>query len=86
MEIRPNAQYKKECISNFVICQWRFGDEANHLLMHNKLPAVRLVGGGEIEQIALATGGRKYLFLQKDINSRTLLHYSVIGKNYDICQ
>ena len=33
-------------------------DEANHLLMHNNLPSVRWVGGAEIEQIALATGGR----------------------------
>ena len=44
--------------ANFVICQWGFDDEANHLLMHNNLPAVRWVGGAEIEQIALATGGR----------------------------
>ena len=48
----------KESGANFVICQWGFDDEANHLLMHNKLPAVRWVGGSEIEQIALATGGR----------------------------
>ena len=48
----------KESGANFVICQWGFDDEANHLLMHNKLPAVRWVGGNEIEQIALATGGR----------------------------
>jgi T-complex protein 1 subunit epsilon len=44
--------------ANFVICQWGFDDEANHLLMQNKLPSVRWVGGTEIEQIALATGGR----------------------------
>ena len=48
----------KESGANFVICQWGFDDEANHLLMHNNLPAVRWVGGAEIEQIALATGGR----------------------------
>ena len=48
----------KESGANFVICQWGFDDEANHLLMHNNLPAVRWVGGSEIEQIALATGGR----------------------------
>lgn len=48
----------KESGANFVICQWGFDDEANHLLMHSNLPSVRWVGGAEIEQIALATGGR----------------------------
>ena len=48
----------KESGANFVICQWGFDDEANHLLMHCNLPSVRWVGGAEIEQIALATGGR----------------------------
>ena len=48
----------KQSGANFVICQWGFDDEANHLLMHNNLPSVRWVGGSEIEQIALATGGR----------------------------
>merc|ERR1711872_1170319 len=44
--------------ANLVICQWGFDDEANHLLLQNKLPAVRWVGGPEIELIAIATGGR----------------------------
>ena len=44
--------------ANLVICQWGFDDEANHLLLTNKLPAVRWVGGPEIELIAIATGGR----------------------------
>merc|ERR1711871_904351 len=35
-----------------------FDDEANHLLLQNKLPAVRWVGGVELELIAIATGGR----------------------------
>ena len=43
---------------NLVICQWGFDDEANHLLLQNKLPAVRWVGGPEIELIAIATDGR----------------------------
>ena len=30
----------------------------NHLLLQNHLPAVRWVGGVEIELIAIATGGR----------------------------
>merc|ERR1711988_1964173 len=48
----------KESGANLAICQWRFDDEANHLLLQNELPAVRWVGGVEIELIAIATGGR----------------------------
>merc|ERR1712126_748907 len=44
--------------ANLVICQWGLDDEANHLLLQNQLPAVRWVGGPEIELIAIATGGR----------------------------
>lgn len=44
--------------ANVVLCQWGFDDEANHLLMQNELPAVRWVGGVEIELLAIATGGR----------------------------
>lgn len=44
--------------ANLVICQWGFDDEANHLLLQNELPAVRWVGGPEIELIAIATNGR----------------------------
>merc|ERR1712025_1482876 len=43
---------------NLVMCQWGFDDEANHLLLQNELPAVRWVGGVEIELLAIATGGR----------------------------
>ena len=42
--------------TTLVICQWGFDDEANHLLMHRNLPAVRWVGGVELELIAIATG------------------------------
>lgn len=41
-----------------VFCQWGFDDEANHQLMHQGLPAVRWVGGVEIELLAMATGAR----------------------------
>ncbi|KAK7879386.1 hypothetical protein WMY93_030722 [Mugilogobius chulae] len=44
--------------ANLAICQWGFDDEANHLLLQTELPAVRWVGGPEIELIAIATGGR----------------------------
>ena len=43
------VQKVKDTGANLVICQWGFDDEANHLLMQNKLPAVRWVGGVEIE-------------------------------------
>jgi len=39
----------KDSGANLVICQWGFDDEANHLLLQNQLPAVRWVGGPEIE-------------------------------------
>lgn len=42
-------QKVKDTGANLVICQWGFDDEANHLLMQNDLPAVRWVGGPEIE-------------------------------------
>ncbi|KAJ3270787.1 T-complex protein 1 subunit epsilon [Terramyces sp. JEL0728] len=48
----------KDSGANLVICQWGFDDEANHLLMQRQLPAVRWVGGPEIELIAIATNGR----------------------------
>mmetsp|Transcript_28021 Transcript_28021/g.43577 ORF Transcript_28021/g.43577 Transcript_28021/m.43577 type:complete len:541 (-) Transcript_28021:368-1990(-) len=48
----------KDSGANLVICQWGFDDEANHLLLQNDLPAIRWVGGIEIEHIAIATGGR----------------------------
>ncbi|SAM06670.1 hypothetical protein [Absidia glauca] len=51
-------QQVKDSGANLVICQWGFDDEANHLLLQNQLPAVRWVGGPEIELIAIATNGR----------------------------
>lgn len=44
--------------ATLAICQWGFDDEANHLLLAEQLPAVRWVGGPEMELIAIATGGR----------------------------
>jgi T-complex protein 1 subunit epsilon len=48
----------KSAGANVVMCQWGFDDEANHLLLANQLPAVRWVGGVEIELLAIATGAR----------------------------
>lgn len=44
--------------ANFVVSQWGFDDEANHLLLQHELPALRWVGGPEIELLAMATHGR----------------------------
>lgn len=52
------VQKVKDSGANCVVCQWGFDDEANHLLLQNNLPAVRWVGGMELELIAIATGGR----------------------------
>ncbi|KAJ1914680.1 T-complex protein 1 subunit epsilon [Mycoemilia scoparia] len=48
----------KESGANIVACQWGFDDEANHLLLQHKLPAIRWVGGPELELMAIATNGR----------------------------
>lgn len=48
----------KDTGANLVLCQWGFDDEANHLLLQNHLPAVRWVGGVELELLAIATNGR----------------------------
>merc|ERR1712062_533739 len=48
----------KDAGATLAICQWGFDDEANHLLLQREIPAVRWVGGPEIELIAIATGGR----------------------------
>jgi len=55
---RDQIKWLKDSGTNLVICQWGFDDEANHLLYQSKLPAVRWVGGVELELIAIATGGR----------------------------
>ncbi|KAK6027826.1 TCP-1/Cpn60 chaperonin family protein [Ostertagia ostertagi] len=48
----------KDSGATLAICQWGFDDEANHLLHHHQLPAVRWVGGPEIELLAIATNAR----------------------------
>eukprot|EP00796_Vickermania_ingenoplastis_P013312 gene13313-9149_t len=55
---RDQVQKVKDSGADLVICQWGFDDEANYLLFRNDLPAVRWVGGVELEMIAIATGGR----------------------------
>uniref|UniRef100_A0A0K0DK22 T-complex protein 1 subunit epsilon n=1 Tax=Angiostrongylus cantonensis TaxID=6313 RepID=A0A0K0DK22_ANGCA len=68
-DFKALRQYEKETFETMIkqvkdsgatlaICQWGFDDEANHLLHHYQLPAVRWVGGPEIELLAIATNGR----------------------------
>lgn len=56
----PFFMSRADCCAGatLIICQWGFDDEANHLLMQQNLPAVRWVGGVEIELLAMATGAR----------------------------
>lgn len=59
----------KKAGADVVICQCGFDDEANHLLLQNDLPAVRWVGGQELEHIAISTNGRivpRFQDLSKD--------------------
>lgn len=58
----------KDTGANLVICQWGFDDEANHLLMQNDLPAVRWVGGPEIEVGSL----RYFKFVSANIHRSSL--------------
>lgn len=68
------------------ICQWGFDDEANHLLLQNELPAVRWVGGPEIE---VRNGSN----LQKTLKSNFLYSFhldypiksSILLANYSVC-
>merc|ERR1712022_32932 len=77
----------KDAGANLVICQWGFDDEANHLLLQNDLPAVRWVGGVEIELIAIATGARivpRFQELTPDkLGSAGLVREESFGTNND---
>eukprot|EP01079_Euglenida_sp_SAG-EU17-18_P007324 gene7324-1308_t len=55
---RKQVKLCKDAGTTLAMCQWGFDDEANHLLKRNNLPAVRWVGGVEIELLAIATGAR----------------------------
>ncbi|CCC67784.1 hypothetical protein NCAS_0A12260 [Naumovozyma castellii] len=57
-KFKEMIKFVKDAGADVVICQWGFDDEANHLLLQNELPAVRWVGGQELEQIAISTNGR----------------------------
>uniref|UniRef100_A0A7E4VH82 T-complex protein 1 subunit epsilon n=1 Tax=Panagrellus redivivus TaxID=6233 RepID=A0A7E4VH82_PANRE len=67
----------KDSGATLAICQWGFDDEANHLLYQHKLPAVRWVGGPEIELIAIATNGR-IVPRFAELNAEKLGHAGVV--------
>jgi len=48
----------KDSGATVVACQWGFDDEANHLLLQQDLPAIRWIGGCELELLAMATNAR----------------------------
>ncbi|KAF3835955.1 hypothetical protein F7725_028513 [Dissostichus mawsoni] len=71
--------------ANLAICQWGFDDEANHLLLQNDLPAIRWVGGPEIEltpeklgtaglvkEISFGTTKDRMLVIQECKNTRAV--------------
>eukprot|EP00760_Papus_ankaliazontas_P032017 PhM_4_TR5580/c0_g1_i1/m.29657/K09497/CCT5; T-complex protein 1 subunit epsilon len=55
---RKQVKLCKDAGATMIICQWGFDDEANYLLYRNDLPAIRWVGGVELELVAIATNGR----------------------------
>lgn len=65
--------------ATLVICQWGFDDEANHLLMNRNLPAVRWVGGVELELIAIATGMPLFVFVGTLCLSIMQFHSNLYG-------
>ncbi|KAF5140074.1 chaperonin-containing t-complex epsilon subunit cct5 [Vairimorpha ceranae] len=50
-------KFLKDAKVDLVMCQWGFDDEANSLLMENNLPAIRWVGGNDLDLIALHIQG-----------------------------
>lgn len=72
--------------ANVVMCQWGFDDEANSLLMENKLPAVRWVGGHELELLAVHTGGSiiaRFEDLSEGDIGRARVHEESLGTESD---
>lgn len=53
----------KDAGATLAICQWGFDDEANHLLLKHDLPAVRWVGGPEIEVRTIKNINFLYIYL-----------------------
>lgn len=72
----------KDTGANLAICQWGFDDEANHLLLQNELPAVRWVGGPEIEVIIFCPDqcGAVYKCLEGSMCMYMYMYCSFVNK------
>jgi len=73
-EQRQFVEMVKACKSSgatVVACQWGFDDEANHLLLQEELPAIRWIGGCELELLAMAINARIVPRFQ-DLNEKKL--------------
>lgn len=70
--------------ANLAICQWGFDDEANHLLLQNELPAIRWVGGPEIEVRTFKTDFRSFILQFPSHCYKLLLHYICMWRS-DVC-
>ncbi|GBG25737.1 T-complex protein 1 subunit epsilon [Hondaea fermentalgiana] len=55
---RDMVKMCKDSGANTVFCQWGMEDDSLGVLVQEKLPAVRWVGGVEVELLAMATGAR----------------------------
>jgi len=80
------SQVKKSG-ANVLVCQWGFDDEGNHLLLRNKISAIRWVSGLELELIAISCGAQ-IVPRFNEITSSTLgftgrIREFCIGTEYD---
>ncbi|KAF7684494.1 T-complex protein 1 subunit epsilon [Astathelohania contejeani] len=76
----------KQSGANLVICQWGFDDEANSMLMEHSLPAIRWVGGAELEQVAVHTGAQiisRFIDLKKEDLGHASVHEEPLGTEDD---
>jgi len=73
--------------ANVLICQWGFDDEGNHLLLRNKISAIRWVSGLELELLSISSGAH-IVPRFNEITSSTLgfsgrIRELCIGTEYD---
>ncbi|CAI4219949.1 unnamed protein product [Parascedosporium putredinis] len=74
-------QQIKDTGANLAICQWGFDDEANHLLLQNKLPAVRWLGhAGIVREMSFGTTREKMLVIEECANTRAVTAF-IRGSN-----
>lgn len=74
------SQIKKSG-ANVLICQWGFDDEGNHLLLRNKISAIRWVSGLDLELLAISSGAQ-IVPRYNELTSSTL---GFVGRIKEIC-